>query len=184
MPFLSLAQKLALAAASIVAYTLLTWLANHDGPVGHALSWGDTAVYLSAIVFGALVLVPYLAAAAGRVWRGLLLCAASAGSYRLAIWLAIDGPLQDVAIASFALAGACAALLCALAIVVLAPRPSNPRLVLLATAAGALGGAAFMLDLPIHWLDELIVGHLSWQVLVCAALHYGLAPARPSPALP
>lgn len=183
MQSLSLAKKLALAAVSVAAYVLLTWLANNDGPVGRLLSWGDAAVYLSAGVFGALVLVPNLAATSGRTWRGLLLCVASAASYRLAIWLAIDGPLEGIAIASFALAGASAALLVALAVVVLAPRQFDWQLVLLAVLAGALGGAAFMLDLPFHWLDELIIGHLSWQLLVCWALHAGFRPTRPA-ALP
>lgn len=175
-----LAHKLALAVVSVAAYVLLTWLANDEGPLGRLLGWGDAAVYLTGVVFGALVLVPYLAASTGRIWRGLLLCAASASTYRLAIWIAIDGPFQDNAIAAFALAGASAALVVAIAVVLLAPRAASRRLMILATLAGALGGAAFMLDLPFRWLDELIVGHLSWQLLVCAALHAGFVATRPA----
>src|SRR5262245_12671730 len=113
MQSLTLPGKLALAVVSVAAYVLITWLANDQSAIGRLLGWGDAAVYLSGFLFGALALLPYLSAPGGRIWRGLVICAASASTYRLAIWIAIEGPLENNALLAFSMAGASAALVVA-----------------------------------------------------------------------
>ena len=68
-----------------------------------------------------------------------------------------------------------AALLCAVAVVALAPRAFTWQLPALALAAGAIGGVAFEVELPFD--PDLVVGHAAWQLLVCLALHFGLQSA-------
>jgi hypothetical protein len=134
--------------------------------------------YAVGLVFGALVLAPY-ATRRQRLARVLLLAVASAAIYRLAVKFVADGPLGYEAVTSFILAGAGAALLCGLAVVLIAPRRFGWRLVLLAIPAGALGGAAF--DLKFAFDPHLLIGHAAWQLLTCLALHFGLRDS-PGPA--
>ncbi len=103
--------------------------------------------------------------------RILALAAASAAIYWLAVRFVADGPIPYDSIVSLIVAGSGAALLCGLAVVFIAPRAFSWGLVPLLLAAGALGGAAFEIRIP---NDELLlVGHATWQLLVCLALHYG-----------
>lgn len=121
-------------------------------------------------VFGACVLGPY-AATSHHVPRILALAAASAAIYWLAVRFVADGPIPYDSIVSLIVAGSGAALLCGLAVVFIAPRAFSWGLVPLLLAAGALGGAAFEIRIPKD--DLLLVGHATWQLLVCLALHYG-----------
>ena len=75
--------------------------------------------------------------------------------------------------ASFLLAGAGAAVLCGVAVVVLAPSGFEWRLWPLLLVAGAIGGATF--DLNFAFDPVLLIAHAAWQLLVCLALHLGLS---------
>jgi hypothetical protein len=103
--------------------------------------------------------------------RGIALAAASAATYYLAVRFVVDGPPGLDSLTSFVLAGGGAALLCSLAVIVLAPRAIDWRPLLLALVAGAVGGAAF--ELKFAFDAQLVIGHAGWQLLVCLALHFG-----------
>jgi hypothetical protein len=122
-------------------------------------------------VFGALVLGPY-AAPDRRAARILGLGAAGAVIYHLAVRFVVDGPLGYDALTSFVLAGAGSAVLCGIAVVLIAPRAFSWPLVAVMLAAGAVGGAAFELKLASDPI--LLVGHATWQLLVCLALQWDL----------
>ncbi|HEU5467707.1 MAG TPA: hypothetical protein VFU77_00235, partial [Steroidobacteraceae bacterium] len=107
-------------------------------------------------VFGALVLAPY-ALAPQRVLRGVALAAAGAVIYYLAVWFVTGGPAGLDAVMSFLLAGAGAAVLCGVAVVVLAPGRFDWRLWPLLLVAGAIGGAAF--DLNFAFDPVLLIAH-------------------------
>ena len=165
----SLFIKLALALVSVVAYSIIAELADRFEAIE---SFPDTGLwfhYVVGAVFGALVLAPYLGARQ-KIVRLILLCATSALIYWLAVWFVTDGPIGYNAITSFVLAGAGAALLSGLAVVALAPRAFDLRLVAFTLLAGAIGGAAF--DLKFAFDQYLLAGHAAWQMLVCLALHF------------
>lgn len=172
----SLVFKYGLALASVVAYAVLAQLSDRLESVEGFPATGQWFFYVVAAIFGALVLGPY-AGPRQRAIRLVLLCAASIAIYRLAIWFMAEGPLGYQAVTSFAAVGAVAALLCGLAVVVIAPRAFDWRLVPATLAAGALGGAAFDIKLPSD--QYLLVGHAAWQLLTCLALHFGLREASP-----
>jgi len=161
--------KLSLALVSVVAYSIIAELADRFEAIE---SFPDTGLwfhYVVGAVFGALVLAPYLGPRQ-KIVRLILLCAASALIYWLAVWFVTDGPIGYNAITSFVLAGAGAALLSGLAVVALAPRAFDLRLVAFTLLAGAIGGAAF--DLKFAFDQYLLAGHAAWQMLVCLALHF------------
>jgi hypothetical protein len=162
--------RLLLASASIVAYAGLVQLT----PVLEAL---DDAPYVSTVfhlvvgaIFGALVMAPY-ARATSRLIRGVALAAASAAIYYFTIRFVVNGPAGISALATFMIAGACAALLCGAAVAVIAPRAFSLRLAALLVVAGAVGGAAF--DSNFSFDPNLLLGHAAWQLLVCLALYFG-----------
>jgi len=158
-----LLYKYALALASLIVFVAIALLFEPE-------RWFQ---YAAGAVFGALVLGPY-AAARNRVARILALAIAGAGIYYLAVWFVAEGPLPYDVIVSLVVAGSGAALLCGLVVVVIGPHTVNWALVPLLLVAGALGGAAFKLRIP---NDELmLVGHATWQLLVCVALHFGFRP--------
>ena len=170
----SLVVKYALALASVVAYAVMVQVAEALEAIEglpQAGSWLHLAV---GAIFGALVMAPY-AEPRRRALRGAALAAAGAGIYYLAVRFVVEGPVGYDAITSFVLAGAGAALLCAVAVVALAPRAFTWQLPALALAAGAIGGVAFEVELPFD--PDLVVGHAAWQLLVCLALHFGLQSA-------
>jgi hypothetical protein len=169
----SLLVKYALALVSLTAFVAISLLGEHlDSGAGFSES-GFWLRLSTGAVFGALVLGPY-AATAHRVPRILALAVASAAIYWLAVRFVADGPIPYDSIVSLVVAGSGAALLCGLAVVFIAPRAFSWSLVLLPLAAGALGGAAFEIRIP---NDELLlVGHATWQLLVCLALHFGFRP--------
>lgn len=166
----SLLFRLLLASASVVAYAGLVQLT----PVLEAL---DDVPYASTVfhlvvgaVFGALVLVPY-ARAPHRVLRGVALAAASAAIYYFTIRFVVGGPAGLSALATFMIAGACAALLCGASVAFIAPQPFSLRLAALLVVGGALGGAVF--DSQVSFDPNLLLGHAAWQLLVCLALYFG-----------
>lgn len=168
----SLGAKLLLALASIAAYALISNLAEALEPVEGVPDPGFWFHYLAGAIFGALVLAPY-AGPRQRALRIVALSLAGAAIYRLAVWFVTAGPLDYDMAATFAITGSGAAVLCALAVIVIAPRLKRPVLLVLvlALAAGALGGASF--DFKISSDPFLLVSHGVWQLLVCLALHVG-----------
>jgi hypothetical protein len=162
--------RLLLASASIVAYALLAQFT----PVLEAL---DDVPYASTVfhlvvgaIFGALVLAPY-AGAPQRVLRGVALAAASAAIYYFTIRFVVNGPAGLSVLATFTIAGACAALLCGAAVAVIVPLAFSLRLAALLIVAGAVGGAVF--HARISFDPNLLLGHAAWQLLVCLALYFG-----------
>ena len=77
-------------------------------------------------MFGALVMAPY-ARAPRRLLRGIALAIAAAAIYYGAIRFVVDVPIGLDAMATFMIAGAGAALLCGLAVAVIAPQAFNLR---------------------------------------------------------
>ena len=171
---LPLLIKLALALVSVVAYSVIAELADRFEAIESVPDTGLWFHYVVGAVFGALVLAPYLGARQ-RIVRLILLCVASALIYWLAVWFVTDGPIGYNAITSFVLAGAGAALLSGFAVVALAPRAFDLRLVAFTLVAGAIGGAAF--DLKFAFDQYLLAGHCAWQILVCLALHFSFRTA-------
>jgi uncharacterized membrane protein YsdA (DUF1294 family) len=167
----SLISKLALALASVLTYSLIADLADRVEAIESVPETGLWFHYVVGAVFGALVLAPYLGARQ-RVIRFVLLCAASAVIYWLAVWFVTDGPIGYDAITAFVIAGAGAALLSGLAVVAIAPHTFDMRLVAFTLVAGAIGGAAF--DLKFAFDQYLLTGHAAWQILVCLALHFSI----------
>ena len=167
----SLIIKVALALVSVVAYSVIAELADRFEANESVPDIGQWFHYVAGAVFGALVLAPYLGAPQ-RIIRFVLLCIASAAIYWLAVWFVTDGPTGYDAITLFVLAGAGAALLSGLAVVAIAPRSFDLRLIGFTLVAGAIGGAVF--DLKFASDQYLLAGHGAWQMLVCLALHFGL----------
>ena len=161
--------KLSLALVSVIAYSIIAELADRFEAIESVPDTGLWFHYVVGAVFGALVLAPYLGPRQ-KIVRLILLCAASALIYWLAVWFVTDGPIGYNAITSFVLAGAGAALLSGLAVVALAPRAFDLRLVAFTLLAGVIGGAAF--DLKFAFDQYLLAGHAAWQMLVCLALHF------------
>ena len=167
---LPLTIKLALALVSVVAYSLIADLADRFEAIESVPDTGLWFHYVVGAIFGALVLAPYVGPRQ-LVIRLVLLCAASAAIYWLAVWFVTDGPIGYDAITAFVIAGAGAALLSGFAVVAIAPRAFDMRLVAFTLVAGAIGGAAF--DLKFAFDQYLLAGHVAWQLLVCLALHFG-----------
>lgn len=167
----SLVFKYGLALTSVVAYEVIAQLANALDAIEGIPDPGLWFHYVVGAVFGALVLGPYVGPKQ-RALRIFLLAVASAGVYYLSIRFVADGPFSYDATTSFVVAGIGSAVLCAVATILLAPRAPDWRVVPLAALAGAIGGAAF--DLNLSFDQDLLVPHAVWQLLVCLALHLGL----------
>jgi hypothetical protein len=170
----TLAFRLLLAMASIVAYAVLVQLT----PVFESVEGGpnmNTVFHLVVgAVFGAFVLAP-CARAPRRVLRGFALAVAAAAIYYAAVRFVVNAPAGLDALATFVIAGAGAALLCGLAVAVIAPQPFGLRLAMLLLVAGAAGGAVFDVKFSID--PNLLFGHAAWQLLTCMALYFGLRSA-------
>jgi hypothetical protein len=173
---LKLSGKLALALLSVGGYWLIVVLARHFDWSGAVFGF-QWPFHLIGLVFGALVLAPYAARSTHRAARMLALSVASAVIYYLAARFIVDGPLGYSTTAPYVIAGASAAVLSGIAVIAFAPGRFHWRLVGLTLTAGALGGAAFEWQMPIDWAPNDLHAYLSWQILVCLALHYGLLPA-------
>jgi len=167
---LNLATKFALALISAGSYGLLTFLSERSEALDTFLSTGNSGMHLVAVVFGALVLVPYVSASGRWPLRAAALCVASAAIYYAAVRFVVDGPFHYDTMASFAVSGAGAALMTGLAVVLLAPRPFRMKLVPMMLVAGAAGGIVFDHKFSID--ESMLLGHFAWQALVCVALHF------------
>ncbi len=173
----SLVIRLLLALASIAAYAIIARLAEAADPLEAIPDAGLWFHYVIGAIFGALVLGPY-ATAPRRALRILGFAVAAALIYRLAVLFVTEGPLDYAVITTFAITGAGAAVLCACAIGLIAPRALRMLPVVLALIAGAVGGASF--DLRIASDPFLLLSHGIWQLLTCLALHAGFEARRPS----
>lgn len=167
---LNLATKLVLALVSAGSYGLLTFLSERSVALDAFLSKANSGMHLVAVVFGALVMVPYVTASGRWLLRAAALCVASAAIYYVAVRFVVDGPFHYDTLTSFAVSGAGAALLTGLAIVFLAPRPFRMKLIPVMLVAGAAGGIVFDHKFSID--ESMLLGHLTWQALVCLALHF------------
>jgi hypothetical protein len=162
--------RLLLALASVVAYAVLVQFTPLlDGidvvPSAHTLFH-----LLVGAIFGALVLAPF-ARAPGRFARGIVLATAAAAIYYGAIRIVVDGPAGLDPLALLVIAGLSAAVLCGLAVALVAPMHFTPRLGVALAIAGAAGGAVF--DVKFSFDPNLLLGHAAWQVLVFLALWSG-----------
>jgi len=167
---LSLKAKLALAFISVGLYAFLNFLSARSEAIDALLSTANSGMHLSALIFGALVMVPYVVSTGRRVLRAVTMCIASAAIYYAAVRFVADGPLGYNMITSFVLSGSATALLTGLTVVVLGPRPFPARLVPLMLAAGAAGGGVFEYKSSID--ETMLLAHAAWQLLVCLALHF------------
>ena len=167
--------RFALVLASIVAYAVLALLAEKLETIEGIPETGLWFHYVVGAVFGALVLAPFIGPRQ-RAVRFLTMCFASAAIYYLAVRFVIDGPIGYDMITSFILAGSAAAVLSGIAVVAIAPRAFTLKLLPLALAAGALGGATF--DLKFSFDPNLLIGHAVWQLLVCLALNFSFLEKR------
>jgi len=175
----SLVFKYGLALTSVVAYAVIAQLADALEPIEAIPDAGLWFHYVVGVVFGALVLGPYVGPKQ-RALRIVLLAIASAVIYYLAVRFVADGPFSYNATTSFLIAGSASAVLCGVATILLAPCAPGWRVVPLAAVAGAIGGAAF--DVKLSFDQNLLLPHAVWQLLVCLALHFGLR-QRPAMAM-
>ena len=164
--------KLLLAVISASSYWLLQLVSEKSAALDEILSKRNTGLYLIGLVFGALVMAPYVAAANRRILRGATMCVASAAIYFAAVRFVVDGPFSYDTIIPYLIAGGAAALLVGLTIVAVTLRPLPWVLIPLTIAAGAAGGAVFNGSFGGALEVGAIAGHFAWQVLVCLALHF------------
>jgi hypothetical protein len=167
---LNLPTKLALALISAGSYGVLTFLSERSEALDTFLSRANSGMHLIAVVFGALVMVPYVVPTGRWVLRAAAMCIASAAIYYAAVRFVVDGPFGYDTMTTFAVSGAGAALLASLAVVVLGPRPFQARFIPLMLVAGAAGGIVFDHKFSID--ESMLLGHLVWQSFVCLALHF------------
>jgi hypothetical protein len=167
---LNLPTKLALALISAGSYGLLTFLSERSEALDAMLSRANSGMHLVAVVFGLLVMAPYVARSGRWVLRAAAMCVASAAIYYAAVRFVVDGPLGYDTMTSFAVSGAGAALLTSLAVVALGPRTFQAKFIPLMLVAGAAGGIVFDRKFSID--ETMLLGHLVWQSFVCLALHF------------
>jgi hypothetical protein len=150
---------------------LLTLLSGSS--VWPLMDLGDSPynVLLAGGVFGALVLVPFIAAARARLVRAGALVVGGAlihwGAVSLAIHLAGDVPVMAV----YVIPGFVGGLLSALLTALVAPLPVPWRAVALASLGGLAGGVAFGISPDFDlwgWGDYIL-----WQMLVFLGLYFG-----------
>jgi hypothetical protein len=158
-----------LAMASVVTYAVLVQFTQLFETFDSVPGMNTLFHLLVGAIFGALVLAPF-ARAPRRGARGILLAIASAAIYYDAIYSVLEGPASLGPLASLVIAGAGAALLCGLAVVLIAPGRFTPRLGIALAIAGAIGGIAF--DLKLAFDPHLLIGHAAWQLPVFLALNF------------
>jgi len=175
MPPDSLAFRLLLTLVSVVAYAVLVQVTPLFETVEHVPNMNTVFHLVVGAVFGAFVLAPY-ARTPRRVLRGIALSIAAAAIYYGAVRFVVNAPAGLDALATFAIAGAGAALLCGLSVAAIAPQSFSLRLAALLLVAGAAGGAVF--DIKVSYDPNLLLGHAGWQLLTCIALFF--SSRRPS----
>jgi hypothetical protein len=167
---ISLMLKLALVCVSAGLYAIVAWHSHAEMPEPLnllPLLWDDEYVLVGAL-FGLLVLGPY-AAAPGRLLRIAGLTGIAALAYYLSIHFVLFGPFGDQSVLSYAVAGAGASVVCALAVVVFTKAKFAWVLIPIWLFAGALSGVAF--EFYSTFDRMLVTAHAAWQVLLCIALH-------------
>jgi hypothetical protein len=174
---LSLQAKLLLAAVSASTDWILNVLADWSNAVGELLSKGDALFHVTGIVFGALVMAPYVTSANRRVLRVVAMCIASAAIYYGAVRFVVDGPFGNSTLVPFLISGGGAGLLVGLTIVLLGPRRLRWILIPSTLVAGAIGGVAFDGGFDSSSEAGQFAGFAAWQVLVCLALHFSFKQA-------
>lgn len=179
---LSLAPRLALAATSGVLTYPAIKLDAALGPDTYLLfSWW---LILHGLLFGMLVMAPFVADAKHRVLRVVALAVASVFIYDAAIRapdlvrIEFLGDTGD-----YLLAGITGALLVATAVRFIAWRRATLRYWGLVFVAGIVGGYVFSHSIEVCAWDRCdaiweiplyLSGWITWQILVCAALYLGL----------
>lgn len=158
---------------SVVAYAVLVQFTPLLDTIEGVPSANTLFHLLIGAIFGALVLAPH-ARAPRRAVRGFALAVAASAIYYGAIRFVVDAPTGLDALATFVIAGAGAALLCGIAVALIAPASFTLRVALALACAGAVGGAVF--DAKLNFDPNLLIGHAAWQLLVFLALWF----ARPS----
>ncbi len=174
---LSFPAKLALALVSASSHWLMSFLADRSAAFDEFLSTANFGLHIVGILFGALVMAPYVAAPDRRILRIIAMCVASAAIYYAAVRFVVDGPFIHSTIAPFLISGTAAALLVGLATAWIAPRRPSALLVALTVVAGAVGGSTFDWSFGGALESAPIAGHYVWQLLVCVALHFGFRKA-------
>ncbi len=161
--------RLLLAMASVVAYAVLVQFTPLLEMIDSVPNVNTLFHLLIGAIFGALVLAPY-AKAPRQAARGIALAAAGATIYYGAIRFVVESPAGLDPLAALVIAGVGAALLCGLAVALVAPGRFTPRLGLALAIAGAVGGAVF--DLKLTFDPHLLIGHAAWQLPVFLALYF------------
>ena len=187
---LSLTWRLVLATVSgLAAYPasrLANVLAEHLPLPGQPTSsWGPPSpssyweYVLIGSIFGALVMVPFITAAQGKLYKAAGLIISSILIYAFAVELVYE-EYSHLYLAEFlvefAVSGTLGALLVTLATVVIAPIRASRLLWFYSAAAGLIGGLVFFGALQAEGLWELdisFLGYLSWQLLVFGAMYVG-----------
>lgn len=183
IPDISLLPRLALAALSgLLTYpaSLLGDALDRFGPAP-VLEWW---IILHGILFGALVMTPYISSDKRIALRATAMIIASVLAYYAAIKLPelLVIPFDEDAIA-FIESGVIGAGLVALATRFIAPLSTLARYWGLTLLAGVIGGAIFSQtfdDCVLDSCDSLIkilwysFGWIAWQMLVCAAIWVGI----------
>ncbi len=186
---LSLTWRLVLATVSGLAAVPATRLAHVLAkqlplPGQPTSSWGPptTSSYweyvLIGSIFGALVMVPFITAAQGKLYKAAGLIISSILIYAFAVELVYEqySPFyRGERLVEFAVSGTLSALLVTLAIVVIAPIRASRLLWFYTAAAGLIGGLVFFgaLQTEVLWELSFFLGYLSWQLLVFGALYVG-----------
>ena len=187
---LSLTWRLVLATVSGLAPVPAFWLANvlaeHPPLPGQPIgSWGQHLpssywqYILIGSIFGALVMVPFITAVQGKLYKAAGLIISSILIYAFAVELAYERYshfYRAELLIELVVSGTLGALLVTLATVVIAPIRASRLLWFYSAAAGLIGGLVFFGALQAEGLWELdisFLGYLSWQLLVFGAMYVG-----------
>ena len=186
---LSLTWRLVLATVSGLAAVPAIWLAKvlaehlplPGQPIG---SWGPHSpssyweYILIGSIFGALVMVPFITAVQGKLYKAAGLIISSILIYAFAVELVYEQYSHFYLaefLVEFAVSGTLGALLVTLATVVIAPIRASRLLWFYSAAAGLIGGLVFFgaVQTAAWELDIGFLGYLSWQLLVFGAMYVG-----------
>lgn len=158
-----------LAMASVVAYAVLVQFTPLLETIDSVPSMNTLFHLLVGAIFGALVLAPFVQGPR-RLARGIALAAVAAAIYYGAIRFVVESPAGLDPLAVLVIAGVGSALLCGVAVVLIAPGRFTQRLGIALAIAGGVGGAVF--DLKLAFDPHLLIGHAAWQLSVFLALYF------------
>lgn len=138
---------------------------------------------LHGVLFGALVMVPYISSKDRLGLRATALIISSVVAYVAAIEVPnLISPPIGGEVAEFMEAGVIGAVLVAVATRFIAPLVTRPRYWGFTLVAGIIGGAIFSQTFGICVMDSCdslakispySLGWVTWQMLVCAAIWFG-----------